>query len=118
MLQDKQSLAASKQLAKLASAEVFDDTQPPFEHEGRMVRRLVEVRRDHVQQVNDVLFRYVEVDGGRELGTERVSMRWIYRYELEHMLVRTGFEPVSWSSGYDGRPYSAHGDIVVVARRT
>lgn len=104
-------------LSTTAVAEQVIDNQAPFEHEGRMIRRLIEIRRDHVRQVIDALFRYVEVDGGRELGAERIPMRWVYRYELEHLLVRTGFEPVSWSSGYDGGAYVARGDIVVVARR-
>jgi ubiquinone/menaquinone biosynthesis C-methylase UbiE len=104
-------------LAQIAVAEALDRSQPPFEHEGRMVRRVVEIRRDHVRQVIDVLFRYVEVEGERELGAERLPIRWVYRYELEHLLVRTGFEPLRWSSGYDGGPYVARGEIVVVARR-
>jgi hypothetical protein len=105
------------QLARIAIAEESEQPQPPFEHEGRMVSRYVAIRRDHTRQLTDVRFRYVEVDSGRELGVEQVFMRWIYRYELEHLLVRAGFEPLSWSSGYDGGPYVARGEIVVVARR-
>lgn len=104
-------------LARLAIREEPEQVQPAFEHEGRMVQRRVNIRRDHVQQINDVVFRYVEVESGRELGVEPITMRWIYRYELEHLLVRAGFEPLRWSSGYDGGPYVASGDIVVVARR-
>jgi SAM-dependent methyltransferase len=104
-------------LATTAVAEQTLGPQPPFEHEGRMVERRATVRRDHARQIIDVLFRYVEVDGERELGTEQITIRWSYRYELEHLLVRAGFEPLRWSSGYDGRPYAARGDIVVVARR-
>lgn len=104
-------------LARLAAVEEPESPQAPFRHAGRTVQRLVRIRRDHATQVTSVWFRYVDVDTGEELGTEPVSMRWVYRYELEHLLVRSGFEPIRWSSGYDGRPYLASGDIVVVARR-
>jgi ubiquinone/menaquinone biosynthesis C-methylase UbiE len=104
-------------LASIAIAERLDQAQPPFEQDGRMIERRFDVRRDHVRQVIDVVFRYVDVESQRELGTEQIAMRWCYRYELEHLLVRAGFEPLRWSSGYDGGPYVARGEIVVVARR-
>lgn len=104
-------------LARIAVAEEHDQTQPPFEQDGRMVQRRASIRRDHVTQVTEVVFTYFEVESGRELGTERVDMRWTYRYELEHLLARTGFVPLRWSSDYVGGPYVARGDIVVVARR-
>jgi hypothetical protein len=43
-------------------------------------------------------------------------MRWFYRYELEHLLARTGFELVAVYGGYDERPYDATGEIIIVAR--
>lgn len=104
-------------LAQIAIAEQHDQSQPPFEQDGRMVRRHASVRRDHVTQINDVVFTYFEIASGRQLGSERVQMRWTYRYELEHLLARTGFVPLRWSSDYVGGPYVARGDIVVVARR-
>jgi SAM-dependent methyltransferase len=104
-------------LARIAVAEEPEQVQPAFEQDGRLIQRRVNVRRDHTTQVNDVAFHYFEVESGRELGIERVAMRWSYRYELEHLLVRAGFVPLRWSSDYHGGPYVARGDIVVVARR-
>lgn len=89
--------------------------QPPFDWDGRSLIRAYDVTRDHARQLQEVVFTYRDAGSGEELGVERVMMRWTYRYELEHLLVRAGFEPLRWSSGYDGRPYVGKGDIVVVA---
>lgn len=87
-----------------------------FELDGRRLERRFEIVRDRATQVMQVVFRYYD-DTGTALGEEPIGMRWTWRYELEHLLVRSGFEPITWSSGYDGRPYDGSGDIVVVARR-
>ncbi|MCA9489930.1 MAG: class I SAM-dependent methyltransferase [Myxococcales bacterium] len=87
-----------------------------FELDGKRVERRYEIRRDRATQVMQVTFRYYDAEGAA-LGEELIGMRWTWRYELEHLLVRAGFTPLSWSSGYDGRPYDGSGDIVVVARR-
>lgn len=90
----------------------------PFTYGGRALwRRFSVPNRDRTTQVQRVRFRYVD-GAGAEVGVEDVSMRWLWRYELEHLLARVGFTPEIWSSGYKGEPYVAgSGDIVVVARR-
>ena len=105
-------------LARMALVEEGETEQPPFEQGGRRVRRSFRVRRDHRTQVADLVFSYRDLETGEVLGEERVSMRWTYRYELEHLLVRAGFAPFRWSSDFEGGPYEARGDIVVVARRS
>ncbi|MEZ4453261.1 MAG: class I SAM-dependent methyltransferase [Nannocystaceae bacterium] len=94
-----------------------DTPEEPFEFEGRSIIRNFAVRRDRTTQTMAIAFRYVDAATGAEIGREHLALRWIYRYELEHLLWRAGFEPLRWSSGYDGRPYDGKGDIVVVARR-
>ena len=89
----------------------------PFEALGRRIRRNFWVRRDQLSQTMEITFRYVDDASDEELGIETLGLRWIYRFELEHLLWRAGFEPFRWSSAYDGRPYDRSGDIVVVARR-
>src|SRR5690606_27677430 len=91
--------------------------QEPFEVDGRRIVRSYAARRDRATQTMAVTFRFVDAESGEELGREEIGVRWIYRFELEHLLWRAGFEPIRWSSGYDGRPYDGRGDIVVVARR-
>jgi SAM-dependent methyltransferase len=92
--------------------------QPPFPWNARHVVRRYTVTRDHAHQLQTLQFDYTDAESGEVLGTETVTMRWTYRYELEHLLVRAGFQPFRWSSGYDDRPYIGKGDIVVVAQRT
>lgn len=46
------------------------------------------------------------------------SLRYAYRYEIEHLLARCGFEVDSVAGGYDGRPLTADSPVLfVVARR-
>ncbi|MCA9695129.1 MAG: class I SAM-dependent methyltransferase, partial [Myxococcales bacterium] len=103
-------------LARMARDEPETDDDP-FEWEGRTIKRTYEVHRERATQTMQVIFRYYDVDSGAQLGREELAMRWVYRYELEHLLWRAGFEPLRWSSAYDGRPYDGRGEIVVVARR-
>ncbi len=103
-------------LARMATDEP-ETAEAPFEFDGRRITRTFAVRRDRATQTMDLTLRYLDTESGDELGREVLGLRWIYRYELEHLLWRAGFTPIRWSSGYDGRPYDGSGDIVVVARR-
>ena len=47
-----------------------------------------------------------------------MRMRWFYRYEVEHLLARAGFEVVAFYGGFDRRPYDAVGEMIFVARST
>ncbi|MFT3768290.1 MAG: class I SAM-dependent methyltransferase [Minicystis sp.] len=82
------------------------------------VRRFASASRDLVTQVMRVRFRHERRRGGVVISEEvtEVRMRWYYRYELEHLLVRAGLEPVTFYGGFDRRPYDAKGDIIVVAK--
>ena len=105
------------QLASIAVAEPEPAVQATIEHEGRRIARHVRITRDHVAQLNHVAFDFRDADTGASLGVEHVKMRWFYRYELEHLLARTGFRPTRWSSDFAGGPYVAKGNIVVEATR-
>lgn len=41
------------------------------------------------------------------------TLRAVYRYEFEHLLARSGLEPVSLHGGFDGRPYGPGPDEMV-----
>jgi hypothetical protein len=62
-----------------------------------------------------VTFRY---EGGpKELeGSTEIKMRWFYRYELEHLLQRAGFGQLTFYRDFAKTPWSAGGEIIVVAR--
>ena len=99
----------------LALGEIPESFPVIFEHQGREMRRWETVRFDATRQILRVTFRF---DGGPpELtGMAEVQMRWFYRYEVEHLLARAGFGATTFHGGFDRRPWSAGGEIVVVAR--
>jgi SAM-dependent methyltransferase len=109
-------------LDRIAIADETEHLAATFMHGGRQVRRWDAVRRDLSTQVMRVKFRF-ESDGpggpgDPDLGSTEVSLRWFYRYELEHLLARAGFTNLTFYGGFDRRPWRAEGDTVVVARVT
>lgn len=89
-----------------------------FEHEGEEVVRHDAVTHDHAAQVIHVTMRYERRSGGEVLGddTARFSMRYFFRFELEHLLARAGFADVTIHGGFDRRPWEYPCEQVVVAR--
>jgi len=91
-----------------------------FESQGETIVRYASTRIFHAQQRIDVSLRYERrrVDGVI-LGQERseLSMRYFFRYELEHLLARAGFDDIQIYGGFDRRPYDhVSGETVCVAR--
>jgi len=88
----------------------------------RVVRRQKTVATDRFTQVNDFeLIYYVTHPGGRE---ERLvhafSLRYLFRFEAEHLLARSGFEVEQVYADYDKSPYGSTypGELIFVARAT
>jgi len=90
-----------------------------FTHNGRAVKRFASVTRDRARQLMQVTMRYVEEDGGgpakETVGT--FSMRWFWRYELEHLMHRAGFTDVAIHGDFDRSPVSRHSPAYVVVAR-
>jgi SAM-dependent methyltransferase len=87
----------------------------------RVVRRHKIVSRDRAHQVNEVeLIYYVTHPGGRE---ERLvhafPMRYLYRFEAEHLLARGGFEVEALYADYEKSPYGSKypGELIFVAKK-
>lgn len=80
--------------------EVLGET---FLHEGREAKRYVAVTRDPFRQILQLTMRYVESrEAGPPLETVvRFTMRWFWRYELEHLLRRAGFSEVTIYGDFD-----------------
>ena len=78
----------------------------------------IEIRSDIAAQVQRVWFRHRRVRDGVTVADDvsHISMRWFHRFELEHLLARSGFAIEAVYGGFDRRPYDAAGEIVVVAR--
>jgi SAM-dependent methyltransferase len=103
-------------LVQEADPEVLDLT---FQVGGREVKRFVTRTRDRVRQVVDVTMRYVEERAaGASLETAvEFTMRWFWRYELEHLLHRAGFTDVAIYGDFDCSPIGPNSPAYVVIAR-
>lgn len=88
----------------------------------RVIRWSKVVARDYFNQVNQVeLIYYVTHPDGR---TERLvhafPMRYLFRFEAEHLLARAGFTVEALYADYDRNPYGSTypGELIFVARKT
>jgi hypothetical protein len=82
------------------------------------VRRFATVTRDIAAQVLSVRFRHERWRAGVKLdeGVSDIRLRWFFRYEVEHLLARAGFEVAALYGGFDKRAFDAKGEMITVAR--
>jgi SAM-dependent methyltransferase len=88
--------------------------------DGTSVQKFVAQHADMATQTNRVTFIYDELqaDGLVRRTTLPFTMRWLYRYELEHLLARAGFTLEAVYGSYDLDEYSGGGELMLtVARR-
>ncbi len=109
-----------------ALAQPVGEESPPEPEfttpDGRSVTRRFRIAfRDLANQVNQVeLIYYVTHPGGRvERLVHAFPMRYLFRFEAEHLLARAGFEVERVYSGYDKRPFGSSypGELILVARK-
>ena len=112
-------------LERLTDDRFFEESgdEPEFEMpDGRRVlRRERVISRDLANQVQEVeLIYYVTHPDGRE---ERLvhdfPMRYLFRYEAEHLLSLAGFQLEDAYSNYDRSPFGSRypGQLILVARK-
>lgn len=100
--------------------EVFNgDFELP---DGTKVERYHKARENNLlNQVKAVqfIYRFLYPDGKKEDLVEEFDMRYLYRYEAEHLLVRCGFEIEEIYSDYHYTPYGEKypGESVFVAKK-
>ena len=90
-----------------------------FPLDGDEIVRFASVRREPATQTMEVRFRYERRRDGRVIDSReaKAQMRWFFRYELEHLLARSGFSRFELFGGFDRRPYDyVSGETVVIAR--
>ena len=87
----------------------------------RVVRRHRIVSRDYANQINHVelLYYVTHPDGREERLVHAFPIRYLYRFEAEHLLARCGFDVENVYADYDKSPYgSKHpGELIFVANR-
>ena len=88
----------------------------------RVTRRSKIVARDYHNQVNHVeLIYYIAHPSGRqERLVHAFPMRYLFRFEAEHLLIRAGFEVEQLYADYDQSPYGSKypGELIFVARKS
>lgn len=90
----------------------FIERVSPLLGGGRVVQWAAP-RYDPVSQTLDAEFIYDRLDPDGRL-VERIHrhlrLRWLYRYEAEHLFTRAGFQVEALYGGFDGRPFENEGD--------
>jgi len=87
----------------------------------RVIRRGRIVSRDWFNQVQDIemIYYVTHSDGRQERLVHRFAMRYLFRFEAEHLLARCGFQVEDVYADYDRSPYGSKypGELIFVARK-
>jgi SAM-dependent methyltransferase len=110
-----------KRLASRASSEEIEDTPEHTLDDGRRLRRTFRLTAKHLaaQTNNAELIYYVQDPAGN---TTRIvhafPMRYFFRFELEHLLARAGFEITEFFGNFDRSPFTdSSPEMIVIAAR-
>jgi len=99
------------------------ELEPEFStpDERRVVRRDKAVSRDRFNQVNqhELLYYVTYPDGREERLVQAFALRYLFRFEAEHLLARAGFEVEHLYGGFDKSAYGSKypGELIFVARK-
>ncbi len=112
-------------LEMLANPKLGEETgdEPEFQMPDgrRVVRRMRIVACDRFRQVNEceLIYDVTHPDGRTERLVHAFPIRYLFKFEAEHLLARAGFEVENLYADYDKRPYgsSSPGDLIFVARK-
>lgn len=106
--------------ARVAIAEIPEREEVRAEEGDEEVRRFSTIWNDPAAQVMRVRFRHERWRAGVKVSDEatEIKMRWFWRFELEHLLARTGFTLEAMYGGFDRRPYDGKKEMIVVAKAT
>ncbi|MCW8133492.1 MAG: class I SAM-dependent methyltransferase [Planctomycetota bacterium] len=90
--------------------------------DGRRVSRWARIaERNYAMQYNDVelVYEVKHPDGRAEQIVFAFRMRYLFRYEAEHLLVRAGFEVEALYADYDKSAYGTKypGELIFVAKK-
>jgi SAM-dependent methyltransferase len=109
-------------LANREPGEEFGDEPEFTTPDGRRVlRRMKITAHDRFAQILDteLIYNVTHLDGRNERLVHPFRMRYLFRFEMEHLLVRAGFEVEHLYAGYDKARFGSRypGELVFVARR-
>ncbi|HEX9620807.1 MAG TPA: class I SAM-dependent methyltransferase [Polyangiaceae bacterium] len=87
-----------------------------FEDGADTIVRSVTVERDVAGQMMRLDMRFERHRNGNVVSgeSERINLRWFYRYELEHLMFRAGFSRVEIHGDFDGSAVASNSPAYVV----
>ena len=101
--------------------ELGDEPEFVMPDGRRVLRRYRTVERDYFNQINyvELIYYVITPDGDTERLVHAFPMRYLFRFEVEHLLARTGFEVEAIYADFDKSPYGSKypGELIVVARK-
>ena len=102
--------------------ELLPEGPPADLPDGRRLERHFRITaQDRFTQVNDIelIYDVTESDGRKRRALHAFQMRYLFRYEAEHLLARSGFVVEHVYAGYDRSPYGSTypGELIFVARK-
>jgi SAM-dependent methyltransferase len=108
-------------LASPDTPEEIEDTPELLLPDGRRLRRNFRVAAKHrAEQTNDIELIYYVQDpaGNRQRIVQAFPMRYFFRFELEHLLARAGFEITEFFGNFDRSPFTdSSPEMIVFAAR-
>jgi hypothetical protein len=105
--------------AGLAPLELTETGRAYRDGAGALVREKWTGWYEPVRQLLHGTFVYERGEGERiERTFEPLELRYFFRYEIEHLLARAGYQIEKLYGGWDRRPYREHGqEMVFIARK-
>jgi SAM-dependent methyltransferase len=100
--------------------EIEDVSEVPLPGGRKLRRTYRSVAFHRYEQVNyvELIFYVTHPDGRTERFVQAFPMRYFYRYEIEHLLARTGFRVVELFGDYDQSPFlNNSSEMIFVAER-
>lgn len=112
-------------LDRLVGSKFTEESEPEPEFEMPDGRRVYRTSRNpsvdvHSQCIEAELIYYVtHPDGRTERLVDNFTLRYLFRFEAEHLLARCGFEVLDLYSGFDKSPYGTRypGELIFLARK-
>ncbi len=101
--------------------EEFGELPPMVLPDGRrVVARQRNYNRDFFRQTfeADIIYRVTHPDGSKERLVQSYPMRWLYRFEAEHLLHRCGFEVLSIYADFKEKEFGSldPGELIFICR--
>ncbi len=101
--------------------EMGEDPESVLPDGRKVIRKYGMVNRDYFNQINYVeIIYYIEhLDHRKERLVHAFPMRYLFRYEAEHLLKRCGFNLLEVYADFDRKPYGSKypGDLIMIAEK-